>query len=68
MLLMWVDEGAILVAKTFPFGCLKCTLKSMHFQGPREAAGLPQWKEGGPLLYHHHTTRCCVKGILHLLF
>lgn len=37
--------------QNFSLGCSKYTLKSVHFQGPREVAGLPQWKEGGPLLY-----------------
>lgn len=46
--------------QNFSLGCSKCTLKSMHFQGPREVAGLSQWKEGGPLLYPppHNTVLC----------
>lgn len=46
--------------QNFSLGCSKCTLKSMHFQGLREVASLPQWKEGGPLLYPppHNTVLC----------
>lgn len=57
---MWVDKGAILVAKTFPLVAQLVHTEINALSRPKGSRWTPQWKEGGPLLYPppHNTVLC----------
>ena len=65
---MWVDKGAILVAKTFPLVARSAHWNQCTFKGRGKLLDSPSGKRVALFFTHHHTTQCCVKGILHLLF
>lgn len=61
---MWVDKGAILVAKTFPLVAQSAHWNQCTFKAQGKSLDSPSGKRVALFFTHHHTTRCCVKGIL----